>query len=114
MSGDSGYVISVEGRYKIGRHKKQICATNFNKFQPRLEGFVFFDHGGVFYRDYPPSLYSSDFIFSVGVGGNLNVGKHISITGGVGQPIFTDLSHQSVFKQSLNNARGYFTAQITF
>ncbi|MDR2706307.1 MAG: hypothetical protein LBC02_11070 [Planctomycetaceae bacterium] len=114
MSGDSGYVLSLEGRYKIGRHHELACTTHSKVFQPRLEGFVFFDHGGVFYRDYPPSLYSSDFMFSVGIGGNLNIGKYISFTSGIGQPIFTSLSHQSVFKQSLNNARGYFTAQITF
>ncbi|MDR2706786.1 MAG: hypothetical protein LBC02_13480 [Planctomycetaceae bacterium] len=115
MSGDSGYVLSVEGRYKISQHHESVCTTSYAKlFQPRLEGFVFFDHGGVFYRDYPPSLHSCDFLFSVGVGGNLNIGKYISITGGVGQPIFTNLSHQSVFRESLNSARGYFTAQITF
>jgi hemolysin activation/secretion protein len=117
MSGDSGYLISLEGRYKFGRHNKEQKCTDSRKsqiLQPRFEGFVFFDHGGVFYRDSPPSLRSSDFIFSIGIGGNLNIGKYTSITGGVGQPLFTKLSHQSAFRESLNTPRGYFTAKITF
>jgi hemolysin activation/secretion protein len=114
MNGDSGYLISVEGRYRFGQHKAQGCTVNSRKFQTQLESFVFFDHGGVFYRDYPPSFHSSDFIFSAGIGGNLNIGNCISITAGVGQPIFTKLSHQPAFRESLHTVRGFFTAKITF
>ncbi|MDR1924031.1 MAG: hypothetical protein LBQ66_06625, partial [Planctomycetaceae bacterium] len=114
MSGDSGYLLSIEGRREIWNNARflRCCLPSGCEpvrreiFDTRLEAFGFVDHGGVFYRNYPPSLYSSDYIFSIGFGGILNVGKYVSVTGGFGQPIFTALSHQSDFRRSLKETRG--------
>ncbi|MDR1484704.1 MAG: hypothetical protein LBT09_07755 [Planctomycetaceae bacterium] len=128
ISGDSGYLISAEGRYTIWnganlslqkcrvapcesvavRTKKSFCQKT------KIELFGFIDHGGVFYRDYPPTLRPSDFLSSLGAGGTIQLGKNLSATCGYGQPIFTAESHQSTYREKLKHGNLFFNAKVTY
>ncbi len=108
MSGESGYLMSLEARRLVWNNDAPAYKMT------RVEAFGFFDHGGVFYQDYPLELHPSDFLFSIGVGGMLSLGKYLSATVGVGQPLFTDESHQEAYRSSLRHARGYFTVRAQF
>ncbi|MDR2171234.1 MAG: hypothetical protein LBP59_13910 [Planctomycetaceae bacterium] len=128
MSGDSGYLMSAEGRYTIWngadfslrncrvepcesvlkRTKKTLCKSS------KIELFGFIDHGGVFYRDYSASMRPSDFLSSLGVGGIVTLGRQLSATFGYGQPIFTAESHQDAYKEKLAHGNFFFNAKATY
>jgi hemolysin activation/secretion protein len=128
MSGDSGYLISAEGRYTIwdgADLSLQQCdvkpcesvieqAKKSIYQKSKIELFGFIDHGGVFYRDYPPMLRSSDFLSSLGVGVTVTLGKSFSATCGYGQPIFTAESHQNNYKEKLKHGNMFFNARIMY
>lgn len=103
MSGDSGYLTSVEARRLLFEMSKE----------GRIETFGFFDHGTVFYRN-SGDLRCSDSLFSVGGGLIFNYGKYASATIGAGLPIFTNESHQEAYKDVLSEGRGYFTVRLMF
>ena len=104
ITGDSGYVINLEARRLIG---------NWNN-KAGVEAFTFFDHGGVFYRTYPEEYHPSDYLFSVGTGLNMNLGRYVSATIGYGQPIFTAESHRDDYRDKLRHGNGYFTIRAQF
>jgi hemolysin activation/secretion protein len=128
MSGDSGYLISMEGRYTIWnstdllsqkchvnpcesvarRTKKHLCQKT------KIDLFSFIDHGGVFYRDYPPPMRPSDFLTSLGIGGTITLGKTLSATCGYGQPIFTAESHQDTYKEKIKHGNIFFSARAIY
>lgn len=125
MNGDSGYLVSLEGRYLFwtsSRHcgqpepckpiAEKLC-TDIRK-NSRAELFTFLDHGGVFYRKHPGPMRQADFLSSVGLGVMVNVGRHLSFMGGYGQPIFTAESHQMIYRSKLNHGNGFFSARATF
>jgi hemolysin activation/secretion protein len=128
MSGDSGYLISAEGRYTIwdgADLSLQQChvkpcesiaeQTKKSLYQKtKIELFGFIDHGGVFYRDYPPTMHPSDFLSSLGVGGTITLGKNLSATCGYGQPIFTAESHQSNYKEKITHGNMFFSTRVIY
>jgi hemolysin activation/secretion protein len=129
MSGDSGYLISAEGRRLVWsgcRHSKsegvvRPCESVAHylrrdwKESSKVELFAFFDHGGIFYRT-PLSLAPnpSDFLFSIGVGTTIQIGKHCMVSGGYGQPIFTAESHLASYQHLLLHGNAFFTARVSF
>ena len=106
ITGDSGYFVNLEGRRLLMNWR------NTNKFV--VEAFSFFDHGGVFYRDYPDEYHPSDYLFSVGCGLNANLMRCVSATIGYGHPIFTGESHRDEYREKLNNGNVYFTVRAQF
>ena len=143
MSGESGYLVTAEVRRLVwsGCVAKSCCfgqdgcgpkpcdEVNFcgNKQSrksltgyfmddwrkhSRAEIFTFFDHGGVFYRN--PEWYSATFLTSVGVGGTVSLGKHCSLSGGYGQPIFPEWSRLESYRALLRDGNAFFTARVTF
>jgi hemolysin activation/secretion protein len=128
MSGDSGYLVSAEARRTIWNGAScslrncevKPCESVTDRTQKLLSGrlkvelFGFIDHGGVFARDYPPSLRPSDFLSSLGVGSIASLGKHLSITFGYGQPIFTAESHQSSYREKLKHGSFFFNARAYY
>ncbi len=104
MSGESGYLLGLEGRRLLSTLRKK----------GRLEAFGFFDHGGVFYRYYAEDAYPSDYLFTLGCGLMFSWGKYLSAVGGFGQPIFTAESHQESYKNSLKHGLGYFSTRLQF
>lgn len=127
MSGDSGYLISAEGRRLVWSGRR---AESGNSMRPcdsvasylrrdwkeysKAELFAFFDHGGVFYRKHAVDLRPSDFLFSVGVGSTIQIGKHCMVSGGYGQPIFTAESHLKSYRHLLRHGNAFFNARISF
>jgi hemolysin activation/secretion protein len=126
MNGDSGYLISLEGRYRLaGGSSNRDCvptpcgsvAENFRtdiRKNSRADLFVFCDHGGVFYRERTAGMRQADFLTSIGLGTMLNVGRHLTFTGGFGQPIFTAESHQTNYRTKLQHGSGFFSARCSF
>ncbi|MDR2861917.1 MAG: hypothetical protein LBV07_05160 [Syntrophobacterales bacterium] len=104
MSAESGYVLSGEIRYLLLK----------TAFDGRFDIFGFLDHGGVFYRDSPSGMNSSDYLMSVGAGVTFIMGKHLAATVGFGQPIFREISHQDSFKRELNHGKAFFTIRLQF
>jgi hemolysin activation/secretion protein len=104
MSAESGYLLGAEGRRLL---------STINK-KGRLEAFGFFDHGGVFYREHPAAVRSSDYLFSVGTGLIFNWNNSISATIGYGQPIFTAESHKEEYRKKLAHGNGYFNVRIQY
>ncbi|MDR2641620.1 MAG: hypothetical protein LBC74_02375 [Planctomycetaceae bacterium] len=128
MSGDSGYLISAEGRYTIWDDKNlplqklrvgpcesvaQITKRALRR-NLKIELFGFIDHSGVFYRDHPPTLHPSDFLSSLGVGGTVLIGRTLSVTCGYGQPIFTAESHQDAYREKLKHGSLFFNAKAVY
>ncbi|MDR1479702.1 MAG: hypothetical protein LBJ00_12275 [Planctomycetaceae bacterium] len=128
MSGDSGYLVSAEARYTIWdgadlslqKCRVKPCESVVKQSQEimsrefRVDLFSFIDHGGVFYRDYPPTLRPSDFLSSLGVGGTATLGKHLSVTCGYGQPIFTAESHQNSYREKLKHGSFFFNSRVLY
>jgi hemolysin activation/secretion protein len=104
MSAESGYVVSGEIRYLLFR----------TPLDGRFDVFGFWDHGGVFYRESPSSMDSSDYLMSVGAGVTFIMGKHLAATVGFGQPIFREMSHQERFKKELDHGLVFFTVRLQF
>lgn len=104
MTGDSGYFVNLEARRMLMN-----CREKWS-----LEGFTFFDHGSVFYRNYPPGYHRSDFLFSLGVGLNFTWKRHFSATVGYGEPIFTAESHQENYRESLRDGNAFFTLRVQY
>jgi len=139
MSGESGYLISSEVRRLVWsasgsrscsccspRHGQGACSTSgsmhrksvggyfqddFRKHS-RAEIFSFVDHGGVFHRR--ADWHSSDFLTSVGVGGTVNLGRHTSLSGGYGQPIFPSGARLEAHRTQLRDGNAFFTARVMF
>ncbi|MCL2743222.1 MAG: hypothetical protein FWE67_05155, partial [Planctomycetaceae bacterium] len=128
MSGDSGYLVSAEGRYLIwngcgskSKYHSQRCDSFVNywkndwKENSKAELFAFFDHGGVFYRKpLALSTHPSDFLFSIGVGTNILIGRHCAMSCGYGQPLFTAESHLEAYRNLLRHGNAFFTARVMF
>ena len=111
MSGDSGYLATLEGRYAVWNGSQS--ARKFIK-NSKIELFTFLDHGGVVYREHSAPMRSADFLSSIGIGLMANLGNHISLMGGFGQPIFTAESHLDVYKDELKHGNAFFSARATF
>ena len=135
MSGESGYLMVAEARRLVwgGCGSKSCCSDNgyddescssmrrkslseyFRydwKKHSRAEIFTFIDHGGVFHRN--PEWHSSDFLTSIGVGGTVNLGRHCSLSGGYGQPIFRDGAQLENQRNQLRDGNAFFTAKVMF
>ena len=134
MSGDSGYLITAEARRLIWSgcrsrcfthdscsprpcasiHRKSLAKYLRDDWQKhsRAEVFTFIDHGGVFHRN--PEWHSSDFLTSIGIGGTVNLGRHCSLSGGYGQPIFREWSRLEAHQALLRDGNAFFTARVTF
>lgn len=138
MSGDSGYLLVSEARRVVwsgcgSQCHQSCCSDQFDSYNPkpcspmsrkslgkycrddwkkysRAEVFTFIDHGGVFYRNSD----SSAFLTSIGAGGTVNLGRHCSLSGGYGQPIFPEWSHLEVHRAMLRNGNVFFTARVSF
>jgi hemolysin activation/secretion protein len=104
MSAESGYVLSGELRYLL-------LTTPLDG---RLDIFGFLDHGGIFYRDSPSGMNSSDYLVSVGAGLTFSMGKSLAATIGFGQPLFKEISHQEKFKKELKSGKMFFTIRFQF
>ena len=104
MTGDSGYLLSLEGRRVLWNWRNRGA----------VEAFGFFDHGGTFNRVYPVDDYPSDYLFSLGTGLNMNWGRYLSATIGYGQPLFTAESHRADYRDKLRHGNGYFTSRAQF
>jgi len=143
MSGESGYLISTEARRLVwsasgsrscsccsprqghGACSSTACGSmhrspksvsgyfrdDFRKHS-RAEVFTFLDHGGVFHRR--ADWHSSDFLTSVGVGGTVNFGRHTSLSGGYGQPIFPSGARLEAHRAQLRDGNAFFTARVMF
>jgi hemolysin activation/secretion protein len=138
MSGESGYLASAEVRRLVWSSAKLCCSAQEEICRPkpccplqrlsgvdylrddwrkhsRAEIFAFLDHGGVFYRDTDLHLgYASDFLSTVGTGATVQIGKHGSLSGGYGQPIFTAWSHAEAYRTLLRRGNAFFTAKVSF
>ena len=137
MSGESGYLVTAEARRLVwsGCNSRSCCSDLRDNCAPqpcgkmprksvveyfredlhkhsRAEVFTFFDHGGVFYRN--PEWNSATFLTSIGVGGAVNLGKHCSLSGGYGQPIFPEWSRLESYRAQLREGNAFFSARVVF
>jgi hemolysin activation/secretion protein len=103
MSGESGYLLSLEARRTLLRGKNY-----------QLDAFGFFDHGGVFYRGQPANVKSADYLSSLGVGMIFNWSRYFSFTAGYGKPQWINECHKEEYRKTLKNGVGYFTLQAAF
>ena len=122
MSGESGYLMSAEARRLVwsGCGSRSCCSVSSKSVvryfrddwrkHSRGDVFTFIDHGGVFYRNSD----SSAFLTSIGAGGTVNLGRHCSLSGGYGQPIFLEESRSEVYKAMLRSGNAFFTVRVTF
>ena len=104
MTGDSGYFFNLEARRQLINCRNKVA----------VEAFSFFDHGGVFNRGYPTDTSPADFLFSLGTGLNINLGRYFSSTVGYGQPVFTAESHREQYREKLRYGNGYFMLRAQF
>jgi len=123
MSGDSGYLTVAEARRVIWRGSDTSsdspgrCDALIGyirkdwRHHSRAEIFTFIDHGGVFSRD---SDVSGLFLSSVGAGATVNLGRHCSLSGGYGQPIFTEGARFDAYREQLRHGNVFFTARASF
>jgi len=127
MSAESGYLAVAEARRLLwsGCNSKWCCSSRKNdslvnclrkdwKHHSKAELFAFFDNGGVFHKDSAPEVDSADFLFSIGAGGTVNLGRHCLLTGGYGHPILTAESHAQVYRDMLSKGNAFFTARVSF
>ncbi|MCL2711058.1 MAG: hypothetical protein FWE95_09280 [Planctomycetaceae bacterium] len=139
MSGDSGYLVTTEARRLIwsGCGSKSCCSDQCGprpcdaacgsiksrksvveyfrddwRKHSRVEAFTFIDHGGIFHRR--SDWHSSAFLTSIGVGGTVNLGRHTSLSGGYGQPIFREWSRLEEHRALLRYGNAFFTAKVMF
>jgi len=122
MNGESGYLMSAEARRLVwsGCGSRECCSVSSKSVvryfrddwrkHSRGEVFTFIDHGGVFYRNSD----SSAFLTSIGAGGTVNLGRHCSLSGGYGQPIFLEGSHSEAYKAMLRSGNAFFTGRVVF
>jgi len=109
LSGDSGYLIVAEARRLIWSNQCNYYRSGWRRLQSRAELFTFMDHGGVFSR----GPVSDEFLTSLGAGVTAQLGKHCTLMGGYGQPIFTS-SASDWYRDKLRNGNAFFTARVTF
>ena len=144
MSGDSGYLVVAEARRLVwsgcgstSSYSKTCCSDQRDSCTPRPCGpmpmprksvaeylrddlrihsradvFTFIDHGGIFHRR--ADWHSSAFLTSVGVGGSVNLGRHTSLSGGYGYPIFPEWSRLEEHRALLRNGNAFFSAKVMF
>jgi hemolysin activation/secretion protein len=138
ISGESGYITVAEARYLVwgGCGSKPCCLAQRDGCNPKpccpaqqksvasyvkedwrkyskAEVFAFIDHGGVFYLN-PESHSPADFLSTIGTGGTVQLGKHCSLSGGYGHPIFTEWSHLEAYRALLRKGNAFFTARVSF
>jgi len=109
LSGDSGYLVVAEARRLLWNNRCDHLRNGWRHLPSKAELFTFLDHGGAFSR----GPFENEFLTSFGAGVTANLGKHCTLTGGYGQPIFTS-GASTWYRDQLRHGNAFFTARVSF
>ena len=108
VSGDSGYTVVAEARRVIwDNHYNGLLKSR--KHHCKADLFAFLDHGGVFAR----GTSDEEYLTSLGAGVTAHLGRHCTLSGGYGQPIFISGASEW-YRDQLRKGNAFFTARVSF